>query len=135
MHSGKPVKGVAHPAYRTGRHSKHMPKEVRKISQEALADEGLLSLREQLALLEARQAELARRLEQSPPVPWPRLVRAAEAVEKAALSPDPASRAGLAEAVTALRGLVSRGRQRNGPSGPPGRICGPYSWRKHGSSW
>jgi hypothetical protein len=37
------------------------------------------------------------------------LVRAAEAVEKAALSPDPASRAGLAEAVTALRGLLSRG--------------------------
>src|SRR5262245_7101702 len=54
MHSGKAVKGVAHPAYRTGRYSKHMPKEVRKISKEAYADDELLSLREQLAMLEVR---------------------------------------------------------------------------------
>jgi hypothetical protein len=65
MHGGKSPSGAAHPAYVHGRyvgqralHGKSLPASLAQVFHEALADEDLVALREQLALANARLAEL-----------------------------------------------------------------------------
>ena len=63
MHGGSSLAGIAHPQYRTGRYSKHLPAKLRANYEEAMRDEELLSSREEIALLSSRVAELAGRLQ------------------------------------------------------------------------
>jgi hypothetical protein len=54
MHGGKTPVGVGLPQTRTGRYSKHLPLRLAECYQEAIADPELLSVREDVALLDSR---------------------------------------------------------------------------------
>lgn len=54
MHGGKALSGIAAPALKTGRYSKHLPTRLMDRYQEARIDADLLALRDDIALLDAR---------------------------------------------------------------------------------
>jgi hypothetical protein len=58
MHGGKSLSGLASPNYRTGRYSKHLPAQLAQRAEEARTNPRLLSLEDDIALLEARLAQL-----------------------------------------------------------------------------
>jgi hypothetical protein len=78
VHGGQTPNGIASPQYRHGRYSRYMPKALKKDYESALADTELLSLRDDVALLEARQAELLREMDSVAQVPWARVVGAVD---------------------------------------------------------
>lgn len=57
IHGGATPSGIALPQFRTGRYSKALPGGLRERYEQALGDEELLSLRDEVALLDARIAE------------------------------------------------------------------------------
>lgn len=58
IHGGKSLSGPASPQFRTGRYSKFLPARLADRYQEARTDAELLSLREEVALLDARMTDL-----------------------------------------------------------------------------
>jgi hypothetical protein len=58
MHGGKTPRGIASPRFKTGRYSRHLPVELAALYKRALTDADLLSLRDDLALLQARLCQL-----------------------------------------------------------------------------
>jgi len=58
MHGGATPSGIASPHFRTGRHSKHLPVQLVERYRESLADPELLALRDDIALVDARVADL-----------------------------------------------------------------------------
>jgi hypothetical protein len=70
---------VDHPRFKDGSRSKylkHLPKELKGHYRDALADEQLLSLRDELGVLTARAMQLMGRLGQTEAPPWGRAVEA-----------------------------------------------------------
>lgn len=65
-HGGKSLSGIAHPNFKHGRYSKHLPTRLQARYEEAENDPQLLSLRRSLALLQTRLLELLERLEEQP---------------------------------------------------------------------
>jgi hypothetical protein len=63
LHGGRALNSAVAPTFRTGRYSKMLPHKLRETYEAALADNELLSLRDELALMRARLSELAGRLE------------------------------------------------------------------------
>lgn len=63
MHGGKSPSGLAHPNTKTGRYSKHLPTRMLAQYQQAERDPELLNLRQDIALLDARLADLLRRVD------------------------------------------------------------------------
>jgi hypothetical protein len=63
LHGGATPVGVASPHFKTGRHSKYIPERLAERYQEALADGELLALREEIALVDARLADLLGRVD------------------------------------------------------------------------
>lgn len=63
VHGGMSPKGVASPHFKTGRYSKWVPERLQDKYQTALGDANLLSLRDELALVDARLAELLGRVD------------------------------------------------------------------------
>src|SRR5262245_40670928 len=65
-HGGRSLRGIAHPRFKAGakrsKHSKYLPSRLHRDYAKAVSDRRLLSLRNQLALLEAREMELVRGL-------------------------------------------------------------------------
>lgn len=62
FHGGKSLRGIASPSFKTGRYSEHLPTRYLKSFDNAMKDPALTSVREELALCDARQAELLARL-------------------------------------------------------------------------
>lgn len=62
IHGGKSLAGAAAPAYKTGRYSKYLPRELSTRWAEARNNPDLLSLEDDIALLEVRQGLLLERL-------------------------------------------------------------------------
>lgn len=62
-HGGASLVGIAHPNFKTGRYSKHLPTRLAARYGEALADPQLLELREEVALTQTRQTELLDQLD------------------------------------------------------------------------
>lgn len=62
-HGGKTPKGVASPNYQTGRYSKYLPARLLERYEESAADGELLALREEIALLDSRLADLLKRVD------------------------------------------------------------------------
>lgn len=62
MHGGKSLGGLASPRLKTGRYSKYLPLQLADRYQEALDDGELLALRDEVALVDARVAELLARV-------------------------------------------------------------------------
>ena len=58
MHGGKSLSGAAVNTFKHGRYSKHLPTRLAARYQEALADQEILSLHEDIALLDLRIWEL-----------------------------------------------------------------------------
>lgn len=68
----------------TGRHSQHLPTRYIKDFEDYLTDPNLLSMREEMALLDVRMGELLQRLETSDaPSAWNRIMVVAAQLEKA----------------------------------------------------
>lgn len=63
MHGGKSLTGAAVPAFRHGRHSKYLPARLTERYEEALSDPELIGLRDDLALMDARLADLLERVD------------------------------------------------------------------------
>ena len=63
IHGGATPRGFDHPLTKTGRYSKHLPTRLLADYEAALADPNLLSAREDIAKLTARQADLLRRVD------------------------------------------------------------------------
>lgn len=61
MHGGKSLSGPAHPNYKTGKHSNVLPERMRENYERAVADEELVSLRSELAVIDARVLDLLQR--------------------------------------------------------------------------
>src|SRR5262245_31214402 len=64
FHGGASLRGVAHPNFKTGAHSRYLPKHLRQDYQRAVTDPELLSLKSQAALLATREMELTKQLSQ-----------------------------------------------------------------------
>jgi hypothetical protein len=63
MHGGASLAGVASPTFKTGRYSKFLPERLAGKYAEALADQNLLALRDEIALVGTRLGELVARLD------------------------------------------------------------------------
>ncbi|MCB9150190.1 MAG: hypothetical protein H6641_15650 [Caldilineaceae bacterium] len=63
MHGGKSPKGIASPQFKTGRYSKHVPTRLAARYLEAEDDPELIELRADVALLDARIADLLARVD------------------------------------------------------------------------
>lgn len=88
LHGGASLAGAAHPAFKHGRRCKflkHLPKEMREGYEAAVNDEELTSLKDEIALLEVREAqllgEMKNRKKKSPP--WGKAVEAMNDVKTA----------------------------------------------------
>lgn len=63
FHGGRSLSGAAHPNFKTGKHSKYLPKRLLERYHEAIGDDELLVLREDIALLDARLADVLQRVD------------------------------------------------------------------------
>ena len=63
IHGGKSLSGLAAPAFKHGRQSKYLPARLMERYTEALDDPDLLALRDELALLDARLADVLGRVD------------------------------------------------------------------------
>lgn len=83
-HGGRTPSGIAHKNWKNGEHSKtmkflaHLPETLQAGYKATVSDEALLSLREDIGVMEQRQKELMRRMEQTPPPPWGEMVKLTE---------------------------------------------------------
>jgi hypothetical protein len=62
MHGGKSLRGVDSPRFKTGRYSKYLPDRLAEKYHEALADEELLRLDDEIALVDARLGDVLSRM-------------------------------------------------------------------------
>lgn len=73
MHGGKTPSGIASPHFKTGQHSKYLPKHLKADYDRLSKDAKLLSVRSDVALITARALELTKQLDSEPP-PWGKVV-------------------------------------------------------------
>lgn len=63
IHGGKSLKGIASPAYKTGRYSRYLPGRLAERYGEAKTDPDLLALHEDVALTDARLSDVLGRVD------------------------------------------------------------------------
>ena len=63
FHGGASGKGIASASYKTGKYSKHLPTRLLEHYQSAVSDSELLALREDIALIDTRLADLLSRVD------------------------------------------------------------------------
>jgi hypothetical protein len=100
MHGGKSPAGIASPAWRSGRFSRYMPKRLLARYEEYLGDDNLIEMRDHLALLDARNAELLQTIERGGSADydtWVAVKRLAARLSAALASGDTADAASLAQ--------------------------------------
>jgi len=104
-HGGRSPAGPASPSFKHGRYSRFLPARLQERYQEAVADGELLALREDIALLDARLAEVLGRVDsgESSRV-WQELQRAYAELRAARGSPER-----MAAALTELGQLIESG--------------------------
>ncbi len=98
LHGGKSLKGVNATSFKHGRFSKYLPDRLAERYREALADEELLRLDDEIALLDTRLQDLLARLHQDGEGPgaWQQLRDAHQRLEQAIARDDAnATQAGL----------------------------------------
>ena len=109
LHGGKSLKGVNATSFKHGRFSKYLPDRLAERYREALADEELLRLDDEIALLDTRLQDLLARLHQDGEGPgaWQQLRDAHQRLEQAIARDDAnATQAGLvmlSEAIASRR--------------------------------
>jgi len=104
-HGGRSLAGPASPSFKHGRYSRFLPSRLQDRYREAVADGELLALREDIALLDARLAEVLGRLDtgESNQV-WQELQRTYGELRTARGSPER-----MAAALTAMGQLIEDG--------------------------
>lgn len=107
FHGGKSLEGIAHPRYKGKGYSKVLPAGLKRKYAEALADPELLSARTEVALLQVRISELAKRLHSGESGTLWAQFKEGFAEFKAAMSAGDKDRIGAT--LTRLGGLISRG--------------------------
>jgi hypothetical protein len=83
LHSGKTKVGVSHHRYKHGRYSKYIPRNLNESYERAFSDQELLSLKDDVALLESRQVELLGQLSTLTLPPWQTIRELAASVQLA----------------------------------------------------
>lgn len=107
MHGGKSPKGIASPAYQTGRYSKYLPARLMERYQEASQDSELLALREDIALLDTRLADLLKRVDSGEAgAAWK---EARAAYKKLSVAIRDGDKTGLLESMADLETVIGRG--------------------------
>ena len=107
MHGGMTPSGPASPQYRTGRYSKVLPARLAGRYEEALANPDLLALRDDIAVIDARLAEMLGDLDASGgAATWEALAEEMNAFEAALKTSDTR---GMTRGLTAMRRLVGQG--------------------------
>jgi hypothetical protein len=107
LHGGKSLKGAASPQFKTGRHSKYLPTRLRERYQEALDDPELIALNDEIALIDARLAELLGRIDSGESMSvWEKLRKAYQALREAQAAKDVA---GTVDALNVLGDMIERG--------------------------
>ncbi len=111
MHGGKAQWGAANASFKDGRYSKLLPVQMQVDYRRATQDRDLLALREDIALLDTRLAEVLRGLASGETVPWVvRLQEAGDALEVARRDHDTAAMPARLDAL--LRLVRERGASR-----------------------
>lgn len=106
-HGGMIPRGIALPQTTTGRYSKHLPTRLLATYEAAKRDPELLALRDEVALIDARLADLLKRVETGESGATWRAVRGAYgAFEEATVKKDTDAARG---ALTSLKSLIVRG--------------------------
>lgn len=106
-HGGASLSGPALPQYRTGRYSKVLPARLRETYERAAQDGELLVLRDDIAILDARLAELLARLDTGESgEAWKRAQEHYQEAQAAIAASDPA---GLRAALDGLGTVIRRG--------------------------
>lgn len=107
LHGGKTLTGLASPTLKDGRYSKYLPARLAARYGEAISDPNLISLREEIALTDARLGEVLGRLETGERESvWDELATGINAFEKAVKQGDAA---GMKAAIASLTSLPKRG--------------------------
>lgn len=106
FHGGLTPRGVASPHFKHGKHSKYLPQGLRSDYDKAVRDPQLLSLRSQVALLEARELELTRKLGELQAPQWTKAAQALVEYEKSLTSNDQNA---IAKGLTTLRTTICKG--------------------------
>lgn len=84
MHGGKSLAGIASPSLKTGRYSKYLPDRLMERYQSALTDGDLLAMSEEIALVDARLADLLARVDTGESgAAWSGIAEAAGEIRKA----------------------------------------------------
>ncbi len=107
MHGGMTPNGLALPQTKTGRYSKYLPARLAARYQEASTDGELLHLREDIALLDARLADLLGRVDSGESgAIWRMLRKAFDALQIARLS---GNTIGMRDALGEIELLIVKG--------------------------
>ncbi len=108
MHGGASLVGPASPSWRTGKYSKVLPTRLRAAHIAALNDPGLLQCRDDIAVLDARLAELVGRLDGGAPSDsaWTSL---GAALDARSVANDRGDASGWAAADAQIAGLIVAG--------------------------
>lgn len=107
IHGGGSLKGVATPAFKTGRYSKYLPQRLTERYQEAVSDDELLALRDDIALLDSRVADLLGRVDRGEAGRlWTEAKSAFRDLKSAMQGKDSTA---LLKAVDSLDGVLGRG--------------------------
>ena len=112
-HGGMIPRGSALPQTKTGRYSKHLPTRMASRYQEAQADPELLVLRDEIALLDSRLADVLSRVDSGESgALWSELNSTWEAYTRARYSskPVPKKTAEMMEALSAHEAVLTRAR-------------------------
>lgn len=109
FHGGETPRGVASVHFKTGKYSKELPKRLAEKYHSALADEELLALNDEIALMEARIADLISRVESGETGALWRQTRSA--YEELAAAGRANNQALFAQKLQELGRLITRGQQ------------------------
>lgn len=103
LHGGLSLAGAASPTFRTGRYSKYLPTRLAARFQEAQADPELLGLRDEIALIDARLAELVQRLNAGESsLLWSKLKETHDELVQATQARDAVKIAGLMQTIASI---------------------------------
>ena len=117
-HGGMSLVGPANPAYRDGRYSRFMPKRLLEQYERAANDGDLLVMRDDIAIIDARLAELLSRLDSGETgAAWAKAMENYAALQDAIAAGDAA---GLKSSLDAMGGALKRGQ------------AGYHAWREVG---
>lgn len=110
VHGGKTPGGVASVHWRHGRHSKHLGPVLGPLVAEAMADPDRHSMEQELALIDARLAQLLASIEgKDGPSAWGRLAEELDRFHAASRDPSKTAGARMSQAMSAIDHLVSEG--------------------------